>query len=279
VVARSVGSGHRHRRRLKPARRKTALWILAVLTSLAVAILAGLVMGLFVVKRVQSGEWQMPEVGEIVPDLAVPTAPPRPPRAIVLEQGPVTLYPGPDDAPTGMSGIIFAHHPTGPVTLPGWKGSKSGWKKLVTCVKKLFAPFDVAILERRPEGDDEYVLVAVGGKPADIGLDDKHVSGLAPFNGGVIPRPVVLAFAAAVKHDVRTTCETIGMEVAHAYGLDHGYWCKDVMTYLSGCGAKSFVDKDVPCGEKKKRVCKGGAPTQNSYRHLMTILGPRQPVQ
>jgi hypothetical protein len=242
-----------------------------------VAIVAGLVMGLFVAKRIETGKWQMPRVDEVVPDVAVPTAPPRPARTIVLEKGPVTLYPGPDDAPAGMSAVIFAHHPQGPVTTPGWKGSKAGWKKLVACVEKLFKPFDVTITETRPVDDLEYVLVAVGGRPKDIGLADDHVSGLAPFNGAVIPRPVVLAFSAQVKNDVRTTCETIGMEVAHAYGLDHAYHCKDVMTYMSGCGGKSFVDKDVPCGEKKKRVCKGGAPTQNSYRHLLTIFGPRPP--
>ena len=61
---------------------------------------------------------------------------------------------------------------------------------------------------------------------------------------------------------------------AHAYGLDHGYLCKDTMTYLSGCGNKSFVDKDVRCGEKKARDCADGKPTQNSYRRLLSVLGP-----
>lgn len=237
--------------------------------------LAGLVLGLFVAKRVETGKWQVPHVDDVVPEVAVPTAPPRPAKTIVLEGAPVTLFPGPDDAPTGTSGVIFAHHPQGPVTLPGWKGSKAGWKKLVACVTKMFAPFDVVVAQSRP-ADDDYILVAIGGRPRDIGLDDDHVSGLAPFNGGVIPRAVVLAFSAQVKNDVRTTCETIAMEVAHSYGLDHEYLCKDVMTYLAGCGAKSFVDKDAPCGEKKKRACKSGAATQNSYRRLLTILGPRQ---
>jgi hypothetical protein len=95
----------------------------------------------------------------------------------------------------------------------------------------------------------------------------------------VIPRAVVFAFAAGVNHNVRTICETIGMEVAHAYGLDHAYLCKDVMTYLPDCGTRSFVDKDAPCGEKKKRACHGGAPTQNSYRRLLEELGPARPPQ
>jgi hypothetical protein len=101
---------------------------------------------------------------------------------------------------------------------------------------------------------------------------------MAPFNGGVIPRAVVFAFAAEVRHEVRATCETIAMEVAHAYGLDHEYLCKDVMTYLGGCGSKSFVDKAAPCGEKKRRPCHDGAATQNSYRRLLEVLGARPAV-
>ena len=141
-------------------------------------------------------------------------------------------------------------------------------------MKDLFSPFDVVVTDQQPTHRD-YVLVVVGGRPSDIAMKSKHVGGLAPFNGQVIPRPVVFAFSAQLNHNVRAICETIGMEVAHAYGLDHGYLCKDVMTYLTGCGAKTFVDKDVPCGEKTKRTCEGGAPTQNSYQWLMRVLGAR----
>ncbi len=66
------------------------------------------------------------------------------------------------------------------------------------------------------------------------------------------------------------------MEIAHAYGLDHEYLCKDVMTYLRGCGSKSFVDAEAPCGESKKRHCEGGSPTQNSFKRLVDVLGARE---
>jgi hypothetical protein len=83
----------------------------------------------------------------------------------------------------------------------------------------------------------------------------------------------VFAFSGATGNDVEQTCETIAMEVGHSYGLDHEYLCKDVMTYLRGCGAKRFVDETVPCGEAKKRACETGGTTQNSYRHLLDVLG------
>ena len=65
------------------------------------------------------------------------------------------------------------------------------------------------------------------------------------------------------------------MEVAHAYGLDHGYSCNDVMTDLPRCRARTFTDQDVRCGETKRRNCEGGEPTQNSYRRLLQVLGAR----
>ena len=40
-------------------------------------------------------------------------------------------------------------------------------------------------------------------------------------------------------------------------------------------GAKKFVDKAVRCGEKDVRPCAGGKATQNSYRHLVDVLGAR----
>jgi len=92
----------------------------------------------------------------------------------------------------------------------------------------------------------------------------------------VIPRPIVYAFSEQIENDVGETCEVIAHEVAHVYGADHEYLCQDVMTYLSGCGHKVFVDKDAPCGEKATRECEGGLATQNSYRRLLAVLGLRK---
>lgn len=223
-----------------------------------------------VVNRMETGRWEVPDGEAFV--RVVKMQPRGPSRTIFLEKNAIVLSPGIDDATRGVSSVVASSRNT-PANLPGWKGSKAGWTQLVGCVRKLFAPFDVVVTDERPTHDD-FVLVAVGGKPADLGRKEKTTSGLAPFNGDVIPRAVVFAFAAAVGNDARVTCETIGMEVAHAYGLDHGYDCRDVMTYLRSCGPKTFLDKDIRCGEHKKRNCEGGLPTQNSYRRLLDVLGP-----
>lgn len=248
-----------------------------VALGVVVTLAAGVVLGLFVVKRLERGEWEMLDRDDLVRvrERLSLVRPSGPSRVIYLARTPLELTPGEDDAPAGVSSVVAAKK-NAPVKVPGWKGTEKGWKQVVACVQKLWAPFDVEVTDRRPPGDD-FVLVAVGGRPTDIGERNKRVGGLAPFSGDVIPKAVVFVFSQQLGNQVTPVCETIGMEVAHAYGLDHGYDCKDVMTYLKPCGAKKFLDKDIPCGETKKRPCMGGAATQNSHQRLLAILGARKP--
>jgi hypothetical protein len=239
--------------------------IIGALAALAVGIVAAVAVEI----RVDSGQWRVPETRDFV--RIARRLEHEPSHVIFLERQPVDLRPGDDDAAAGLSSIV-ASAKGKPVHTRGWSGGDARWKQLAACVAKQFAPFAVTVTDKRPP-DDDFIMVAVGGKPADIGIKENDIAGLSPFNGAVIPRSVVFAFSAATNNDVGQTCETIAMEVGHSYGLDHEYLCKDVMTYLRGCGAKRFVDETVPCGEAKRRPCETGGTTQNSFRHLITVLG------
>src|SRR5690606_29976970 len=72
----------------------------------------------------------------------------------------------------------------------------------------------------------------------------------------------------------RTLCEVTAHEVGHAAGLEHEYLCEDPMTYLRGCGEKSFQDVSSRCGTTEPRDCVCG-PTQNTVAHLFDTFGPR----
>jgi hypothetical protein len=64
--------------------------------------------------------------------------------------------------------------------------------------------------------------------------------------------------------------------MAHAFGLDHEFLCADPMTYLSDCGSsKTFQNAEARCGEYEARDCECSRPSQNSYKKMMSVFGPR----
>lgn len=244
------------------------IWVVA-------ALVVGGGVGMVIATRLRTGQWRVPDSASLVDVKRQVLGDERgPSRTIFLERGPRELTAGTDDAPRGVSSVV-AHQGTAARRVPGWKGSDKAWRQTVACVRALFAPFDVVVTDERPATDD-HILVVVGGRAGDLGVKDRGVAGLAPFSGDPIPRAVVFAFAAAQGHRPQAVCETIGMEVAHAYGLDHAYLCSDVMTYLRPCGKRTFVDKEVRCGEKKPRDCAWGGATQNSFRRMLAAVGPRK---
>jgi hypothetical protein len=251
--------------------------VLFLVTTVALAIVFAAV-ALVVIKRVRTGTWAMPTGQDIVWVRSRLGDEQQPPRIIYLNREPTVITAAKHDVShANKSGLIERNDIT-EAKLPGFTGSKKTWRAIVKCVEKQFEPFDIRVVQERP-AKPGYIMVLVGGRARDIGITEgHHVSGLAPFNSEVVPDPIVFAFAREVKNKSRIVCETIAMEVGHAYGLDHGYLCKDVMSYLTGCGSKSFVDKEVRCGEHKPRDCHGGAPTQNSYRLLTTVVGARKPA-
>lgn len=265
----------------------------------AIAVLGiGTVVGLVVGKRLKTGTWSVPTGNDLIridrsEDL-------EPPRVIYLHRGPITLTGGEDDAAKRLSSVVASggthshghdgdhHHHEAQVTqvgatghdrvvkLKGYRGTTKSWNFITRCVAKQFAPFDVRVTDVEPPLGTSYVMAVVGGRPKDVG-HPYRVGGLAPFNGEVVPGAVVFAFADELRNNSRATCEVVAMEVGHAFGLDHEYACPDIMTYLQGCGHKAFRDLDARCGESAPRTCHGGAATQNSFRHLMAVLGPKQP--
>jgi len=222
--------------------------------------------------RVRSGSWGLPSRSDLVwlGDL-LHDSDDEPSRVVYLNPAKITIIGDDDDSHANRSSIVPAGQRA---VLPGYTGSDRAWKQIVHCVQDRFVDFDVAITEHRPV-DRGYTMVAVGGRPSDLGIQRERVSGLSPFNGAPIADSVVFAFSETHSNRVRDTCETIAHELGHTYGLDHSYECEDLMTHLTGCRAKRFVDASVPCGEQSQRPCHDDRPTQSSYGTLMAILGPR----
>jgi hypothetical protein len=68
-------------------------------------------------------------------------------------------------------------------------------------------------------------------------------------------------------------CKVTAHEIGHTLSLEHEYLCKDPMTYLSGCGTKSFQDQEASCGTYSAQRCRCRGGKQNTVQALYQLVG------
>lgn len=177
-----------------------------------------------------------------------------------------------EDSAQNHSSVVCNNSGGGSGDIGGFSGSDAQWNQVRDCVADLFSRFNVYVTDLEPTSG-QYVEAVVGGSPDQAGMP-WGVGGVAPYFCDVIPTAVVYAFADVYGNDMQGVCETVAQEISHAFGLDHEFLCEDPMTYLSGCGDKSFQDVAASCGEYEPRECSCGGTTQNSVQMMFELLGP-----
>lgn len=209
-----------------------------------------------------------PEQSQTVPMFAAGEALP-----IFMNRHGGTYYGGENDSATNHSSIVNG----GSADVGSFSGTDSQWSQVMSCVQDLFSRFNVVVTDTEPTSG-VYLESVVGGSPQDIDMP-WGVAGVAPFDPygcGVIPNAVVYTFSDVYQGSsrfVRDVCETAAQEIAHAFTLDHQMLCEDPMTYLSGCGNKTFQDEYATCGEYEPRECACNGNSQNSVQLLYEKLG------
>jgi MYXO-CTERM domain-containing protein len=177
----------------------------------------------------------------------------------------------PNDSRNNVSSIV-----NGTVQISQFNAGQAAWDAVVQCVKEMYEPFDIEITDQDP-GSANHFEAIVAGRPQEIGAQS-GVGGVAPFSCGVINNAITFSFANIYGGSVQAICEVVAQETAHAFGLDHEYLCEDPMTYLNGCGPKTFHDVNAPCGEFSQRQCQCGGSTQNSVQKILAVFGPGTPT-
>jgi uncharacterized protein (TIGR03382 family) len=196
-------------------------------------------------------------------------------RTIYLNRTGITVTPGTSDARTNRSSLVSESS-----TIPAWSGSEALWSETVTCLRDMYAPFDVAITETDP-GDAAHIEAVFGGSGPMLQLP--RAGGVSPMSTrcNVVENSIVFIFTEDLPTTSKAMCEVAAQEIAHSYGLDHELLAADPMTYLSYSGKRSFQDTLADCGEVSTRAC--GVPghascrgQQNSVALLLERLGPAQ---
>lgn len=196
-------------------------------------------------------------------------------RIIYLDRYARGFVAGRDDAQAGASSVLASQH-LDHVTLGGFQQGDDTWAAVVTCIRAQYARYDVAVTDIRPVTPG-YVEAHFGGTGREVGLAD-GAGGIAPIDStgcGVVEGAPVFVFSDLFGKNVRSLCEVGAHEIAHTFTLDHEYDCKDPMTYITGCGDKTFQQAPAPCGEGGARPCLCNRPSQSSVIVLRELLGDR----
>ena len=198
-------------------------------------------------------------------------------QIVYLNRRGAILTPGANDSRTNRSSIIKAA-----ANIPAWQTSTRDWNEVVDCVKGMFAPFNIDVVQNDP-GDVPHIESVIGGKSTDLGFP-VGVAGLSPFTSrcDVIPNAIVYTFVESLPSESpQLVCEITAQEIAHSFGLDHQFLCTDPMSYQWCEQDKSFQDEFSSCGEFEERSCKVermydcGRSVQNSYQELAKRVGLR----
>lgn len=172
------------------------------------------------------------------------------------------------DSVTNITGMV-----TGDPTTTGLPASAAAiWPEVLTCFRAMVAPYDIVVVDEDP-GAVDHIEIAISNAFSDIGGDSPYVTSLAPTTCDPLPRGLAFLFAGAFDDSVQDNCNALGWLLAHTVGLDTAFHCPDVTTFLTGCGAKTFTDSDVECGEFEVIPCRCGGATQNSHQRMLEVYG------
>lgn len=180
-----------------------------------------------------------------------------------------TYTPGPNDANTNTSSIVSEEVTVAPLDL-----NTADHDTVMSCVRDLVAPYNIIITETDPAPAAHNEIVVTADDSTAIGLPEGIV-GIAPAACAPLDNAIAFSFGTALGNTVepRIMCEDIVTSIMRFAGVENLYHCPTLPTQLVGCGDKSIVDADLPCGEFEARQCNCGGNAQNPHLLMVAAYG------
>ena len=159
-------------------------------------------------------------------------------------------------------------------TLAAWPHSNTAAIK--ACITTRLAGFNLDIVDVDPGTVAHHEIVF-----STTYWDQANVPSISAIGCGTPnPKSVTFLFGVSVGTDPVAACEYAVLQFAtSSTGLDHSLDCHDYLgNSQTACGAKTFVDMDIQCGEFQARLCTcTGSQTQNSFQRMQMVHGSRCP--
>lgn len=161
--------------------------------------------------------------------------------------------------------------PPADVTIPPWNATPALWSATVACVRDMFAPFEVQVVESDP-GNVPHMEGVFGGTAQPFGAPLNTIA-LASHKSdcGVIENSIVFVFTDSIKQDAQFACELVAQALGHSYGLNRELLASDTMSTLPTTGPRTFQDQSAACGDTTPQPCCGA--DQNSFAFLTERIG------
>jgi MYXO-CTERM domain-containing protein len=165
------------------------------------------------------------------------------------------------------------------------------WNTVASCMREVYAPFNVEITEVDP-GSAPHFEIIFGGTPEQLGMAP-GIGGVSPFSCmPFIPNSVVFVFD-VWGNDAEELCATAAQELAHSFALDHAVEPSDPMTYYTYHARRHYMNAQVQCGsdcdtnhrsplgaacsgpdfQAHACACGNGAQTQNDVQVISALFG------
>ncbi len=177
--------------------------------------------------------------------------------------------PGPDDPIDNLAMVLPQ-----PATLNPAGLTPTDWQVVMSCVADLFAAFNIAIVDADPLPAPHHEVVVTGDPSTAIGLPG-GISGIAPLACAATAETMSFVFTTVNggASTVRAVCDDIATNILRSAGVENVFACESLPGYETGCGDRTIVDDDLPCGNFMVEDCGCGGTTINPHQKMVDAYG------